>query len=120
MLRRSECSGWWTTGPPTAAKPRLIGWPAGSERGDDAYAGARLLAGPNRGLFRGGATQGRVPSDFTDLAEVEQRLIGFEQRYNTTARPFLWKFTRDDLRDLLARIDQHEQQEAAIKLQSAA
>jgi hypothetical protein len=33
---------------------------------------------------------------------------------------FRWKFTRDDLRDLLARIDQHEQQEAAIKLPSAA
>jgi len=60
------------------------------------------------------------PSDFTDLAEVEQRLVGFEKRYNTTARPFRWKFTRDDLRDLLARIDQHEQQEAAIKLPSAA
>ena len=60
------------------------------------------------------------PSDFTDLAEVERRLAGFEKRYNTTARPFRWQFTRDDLRDLLARIDQDEQQEAAIKLPSAA
>jgi len=62
----------------------------------------------------------KTNSDFTDLAEVEQRLVGFEKRYKTTARPFRWKFTRDDLRDLLARIDQHEQQEAAIKLPSAA
>jgi hypothetical protein len=60
------------------------------------------------------------PNDFTDLAEVEQRLAGFEQRYNATARPFRWKFTRDDLHDLLTRIDQHEQQEVVIELPSAA
>lgn len=60
------------------------------------------------------------PNDFTDLAEVEQRLTDFEQRYNQTARPFRWKFTRDDLHDLLTRIDQHEQQEAATELPSAA
>jgi len=60
------------------------------------------------------------PNDFTDLVEVEQRLTDFEARYNQTARPFQWKFTRDDLRDLLARIDQHEQQEAVIELPSAA
>jgi hypothetical protein len=60
------------------------------------------------------------PNDFTDLAEVEQRLGDFESRYNTTARPFRWTFTRDDLRDLLRRTDQHEQQEAVIGLPSAA
>lgn len=49
------------------------------------------------------------PNDFTDLTEVEQRLADFEARYNATATPFDWKFTRDDLRDLLARIDRHEQ-----------
>jgi transposase len=60
------------------------------------------------------------PNDFTDLAEVEQRLADFESRYNQTARPFQWRFTHDDLRDLLTRIDQHEQQEAVIELPSAA
>jgi hypothetical protein len=60
------------------------------------------------------------PNDFTDLAEVEQRLADFEQRYNQTARPFRWKFTRDDLHDLLARIDHHERREADIELPSAA
>jgi hypothetical protein len=60
------------------------------------------------------------PNDFTDLAEVEQRLTEFEKRYNQTARPFQWKFTRDDLHDLLTRIDQHEQQEAITELPSAA
>ena len=45
------------------------------------------------------------PNDFTDLAQVEQRLTDFEQRYNATARPFKWKFTPTDLDDLLERID---------------
>ena len=30
-------------------------------------------------------------------------------RYNRTARPFNWKFTADDLNDLLHRISRHEQ-----------
>jgi transposase len=55
------------------------------------------------------------PNDFTNLAEVEQRLADFEARYNATATPFQWKFTRDDLRDLLARIDRHEQEEQQAK-----
>ncbi|MEC3974367.1 IS630 family transposase [Amycolatopsis sp. H20-H5] len=60
------------------------------------------------------------PNDFTDLAEVEQRLVDFEKRYNATAKPFQWKFTGDDLRDLLIRIAQHEQQETGIQLRTAA
>jgi transposase len=60
------------------------------------------------------------PNDFTDLAEVEQRLTDFEKRYNQTAKPFRWTFTRDDLRDLLARISQHEQQEVTVELPAAA
>lgn len=47
------------------------------------------------------------PNDFTDLAEVDQRLRDFEKRYNATATPFDWKFTADDLNDLLTRLDQH-------------
>lgn len=57
------------------------------------------------------------PNDFTNLDEVEQRLAAFEQRYNATAKPFQWKFTRADLHD---RIDQHEQQHDATDLRSAA
>ncbi|MFC4016321.1 IS630 family transposase [Nonomuraea purpurea] len=51
------------------------------------------------------------PNDFTDLDQVEDRLIAFERRYNETARPFRWKFTPADLEDLLARIERHEQKE---------
>jgi len=60
------------------------------------------------------------PNDFTDLAEVEQRLTEFEKRYNHMARPFRWTFTRDDLHDLLERISQHERQEAGGQLPAAA
>ncbi|WAX77348.1 hypothetical protein [Streptomyces sp. KMM 9044] len=48
-----------------------------------------------------------TPNDFTDLNEVEDRLRAFEDRYNTTAQPFQWKFTTSDLDDLLARLDRH-------------
>jgi hypothetical protein len=60
------------------------------------------------------------PNDFTDLTEVEQRLAEFEKRYNDTAKPFQWKFTRDDLHDLLERINQHERQEITAEFAAAA
>ncbi|MFC5201008.1 IS630 family transposase [Streptomyces kaempferi] len=47
------------------------------------------------------------PSDFTDLAQVGDRLRAFEDRYNATAQPFQWRFTTSDLDDLLARLDRH-------------
>lgn len=47
------------------------------------------------------------PNDFTDLAQVTDRLRAFEDRYNATAQPFQWRFTTSDLDDLLARLDRH-------------
>lgn len=49
------------------------------------------------------------PNDFFDLGQVEARLAAFERRYNALATPFNWKFTRDDLNDLLVRIAAHEE-----------
>jgi len=49
-----------------------------------------------------------TPNDFTDLDQIRGRLAAFEAHYNAIARPFTWKFTRDDLRDLLRRIDAHD------------
>jgi transposase len=48
-----------------------------------------------------------TPNDFTDLAEVEHRLLGFQRRYQQTAVPFDWRFTRADLTKLLRRLDEH-------------
>jgi hypothetical protein len=49
-----------------------------------------------------------TPNDFFDLADIEARLAAFELRYNAVATPFDWKFTRNDLNDLLTRIAAHE------------
>ena len=46
------------------------------------------------------------PNDCTDLGEVQQRLLGFQRRYQQTAVPFDWRFTRADLHDLLRRLDE--------------
>ena len=44
------------------------------------------------------------PVDFTDLAHLAERILAFQDRYNTRAAPFSWNYTRDDLNDLLARL----------------
>jgi hypothetical protein len=55
-----------------------------------------------------------TPNDFLDLGEVAQRLLGFQRRYEQTAVPFDWRFTRADLDDLLQRLDEkHQLTEAA-------
>jgi hypothetical protein len=45
-----------------------------------------------------------TPNDFADLAEVEARLGAFERRYEQTAEPFEWRFTRDDLAILMKKL----------------
>ena len=55
-----------------------------------------------------------TPNDFADIAEVEQRLHAFERRYEQTAAPFEWRFTRGDLTKLLDRLaDKPDYQTAA-------
>ncbi len=49
-----------------------------------------------------------TPNDFYDLADVENRLMAFQDLYNLAARPFNWKYTKKDLNALLARIAAHE------------
>lgn len=44
-----------------------------------------------------------TPNDFADLAEVEARLLAFQDHYEQIAVPFEWKFTTADLHALLAR-----------------
>lgn len=46
-----------------------------------------------------------TPNDFHSLAEVEDRLLRFQDHYRAVARPFQWKFTRRDLDALLAKLD---------------
>jgi len=53
------------------------------------------------------------PNDFTDLDEVEARLLAFQHRYEQTAAPFDWRYTKADLNRLLRRLDDHDQQTCA-------
>ena len=45
-----------------------------------------------------------TPNDFSSLAQLEQCLLDFQQRYQQTASPFQWAFTRNDLSALLAML----------------
>ncbi len=45
-----------------------------------------------------------TPNDFASLAEVEDRLLRFQEHYEQAATPFDWTFTRQDLAALLAKL----------------
>lgn len=49
-----------------------------------------------------------TPNDFTSLRELEDRLLAFQTRYEQTAEPFQWTFTRADLVALLAKLKAKE------------
>ena len=48
------------------------------------------------------------PANFTDLLTLERRLLDFQARYNDTAAPFNWRYTKDDLNAYLQRLSAHE------------
>jgi hypothetical protein len=49
-----------------------------------------------------------TPNDFDSLDALAERLLRFGDHYRQIAQPFAWTFTRADLEQLLARIDNHE------------
>jgi transposase len=55
------------------------------------------------------------PNDFPSLEQLSETLLAFVDRYNQTARPFSWKYTADELKDLLHRISKHDDQDAREK-----
>jgi hypothetical protein len=56
-----------------------------------------------------------TPNDFESLADVEDRILGFQQYWEAIATPFDWRFTKDDLAALIRKLDAH-----AAALRSAA
>jgi len=46
-----------------------------------------------------------TPNDFPDLATIEHRLMDFQVYYGQIAKPFKWKFTKKDLREVLAKVE---------------
>ena len=49
-----------------------------------------------------------TPNDFASLDAVRMRLTLYENLSNQNPKPFAWKFNRDQLAALLARIAAHE------------
>ena len=49
-----------------------------------------------------------TPNVFPSLRELEDRLLAFQARYEDTAEPFEWTFTRTDLAALLAKLKAKE------------
>jgi hypothetical protein len=44
-----------------------------------------------------------TPNDFPSLDTLQDRILGFQQHYESIATPFEWKFTKQDLHNLLAK-----------------
>ena len=47
-------------------------------------------------------------NDFHSTAEVENRLLRFQEHYEQIANPFQWTFTRQDLLKLVAKLRARE------------
>jgi hypothetical protein len=44
-----------------------------------------------------------TPNDFDDLEQLEKMILGFQAIYEKAAKPFEWKSSRQDLRNILAK-----------------
>ena len=55
-----------------------------------------------------------IPNNFRSLADVEERLLGFQRYYESIAAPFEWRFTKDDLAALMRRLDSDTSALAAV------
>jgi hypothetical protein len=44
------------------------------------------------------------PNDFNSLGELERMILAFQERFSKLARPFAWRFTRDDLHRWLNKL----------------
>jgi hypothetical protein len=60
-----------------------------------------------------------TPSDFPDLQAVEETLLKFQTRYEQQAKPFEWKFSREDLDRLLCKLAHDEQARSEAIAQAA-
>jgi hypothetical protein len=48
-----------------------------------------------------------TPNDFYDLHDIEERLMAFQDHYNLAARPFNWRYAKNDLHRLTERLSIH-------------
>ena len=50
-----------------------------------------------------------TPNDFSSLEALQDRILGFQVRYEQIAKPFEWKFTREDLSRILRKLSESSQ-----------
>jgi hypothetical protein len=85
-----------------------------AEHPADPPAGARLVAKPDRAVLLGLQRKALTPNDQPTLDELAERVLAFGHHHRQVARPFQWTFTRQDLHELIARIDRREPQLALV------
>lgn len=44
-----------------------------------------------------------TPDDFPDIESLETAILKFQALYNQIAKPFKWKYTKDDLKKTLSK-----------------
>lgn len=49
-----------------------------------------------------------TPNDFRSSLELEESILAFQAAYQQKAKPFDWKYTRKDLKNLMKRLDQKQ------------
>lgn len=49
-----------------------------------------------------------TPNDFESLEELRSMILRFQIEYEKVSRPFEWKFTRDDLKTLLSKLEDEQ------------
>ena len=87
------------------------GWTAAA-RLTDAHPNAQMIhlpvhaSWPNQVEIYFSVVQRKLitPDDFADTDELARQITAFEKRYNHAARPFDWRFSRNDLNHLLNRL----------------
>ncbi len=62
------------------------------------------LAQPSGDLLFRRSAQSSDTQRFPLLAQLEETLLAFQQRYEKSAAPFQWTFTREDLAKLMIRL----------------
>ena len=45
-----------------------------------------------------------APNDFPNLESLETAILQFQDLYSAIGKPFTWKYTKDDLKETLSRI----------------
>ena len=106
---RSGCSGSWTTAPPTTGSDQSTGC---ATRGPQPnwYTCPCTPAGSTKSRSSSRSCNAKSSNRRTSTISTPSpdRLLAFQDRYNATAEPFDWRFTRKSLNRLLERLAAHE------------